>query len=299
MLVLVSILVFSLSALAPGDPARKILATGGPSDQLDERDVAAERQELGLDRPLWEQYLRWSGDAVRGNLGRSYVNKQRVAALVGERIPASATLAACALSLSVALSLLLGNIAALRPRSAADSAIRLLTLLGASFPAFWLALLMIWLFAAQLHWLPSLGTFTPLGIVLPASVLALRTTGLLTRLVRATVLDAAVMDHVRVARAKGLSELQTHMRHVVPNALPPVLTVIGLDFAALVANAAVVEWVFAWPGLGRLGVEAALAGDVPVVMGFVLVAALTVVGANLLVDIGYGVLDPQQRAGAG
>jgi peptide/nickel transport system permease protein len=292
------VVVFGLLALAPGDPARKILATGGPADQLNETEVEAKRHELGLDRPLWERYLRWCGDAVRLDLGRSYVSKAPVAALVAQRLPASATLAALTLGLSFAASLLLGVLCAVRAGSGVDLVIRGATLLGASLPTFWLALLLIWLFAAHLHWLPSLGTFTPRGIILPAAVLSLRTAGLLTRLVRATALDVLGLQHVLVARAKGQSRLGVITRHVVPNALPPVLTVVGLDFTALIGNTAVVEWVFAWPGLGRLGVEGALAGDVPVVMGFVLVAALAVVGANLLVDIAYLVLDPRQRPGA-
>lgn len=297
MLVLVSVVVFGLLAAAPGDPARQALGTGIVG-QVDERDVAAKRRELRLDRPLWERYGHWWRDALRLDLGRSYVSRKPVIDLLGERLAASAALAALALGLSVAISLPLGVLAAVHAGTWLDSGVRFLTLLGASLPGFWLALLAMWLFAAQLHWVPALGSFTPRGIILPALVLTLRTVGLLTRLTRATVLDALAMEYVPVARAKGLRERLIVRRHVLPNALMPVLTVIGLDFAALLASAAVIEWVFAWPGIGRLGVDAALAGDAPVVMGFVLVVAMTVVAANLLVDIGYGLIDPRQRAGA-
>jgi len=143
---------------------------------------------------------------------------------------------------------------------------------------------------------PALGSLTPQGIILPIVVLSLRTIGLLMRLMRATTLDALSLEYVNVARAKGLSEPLTLARHVFPNALMPVLTVIGLDFAALLANAAIVEWLFAFPGIGQLGVNAALASDLPVIMAFVLVVSLVVVVVNLIVDIGYGLIDPRQRA---
>lgn len=298
MLLLVSVVVFGLLAAAPGDPARKAVATGLAGGVVDERDVEAKRKELGLDRPLLERYAGWWRDALRLDLGTSYTSRRPVADLLGQRLAASATLAALTLAVSVAIALPLGVLAAVRAGSWLDSAVRLITLLGASLPSFWLALLAMWLFAAELRWLPALGSFTPRGIILPAAVLTLRTVGLLVRLMRATVLDALAMQFVAVARAKGLRERVIVIRHVLPNALMPVLTVIGLDFAALLASAAVVEWVFAWPGIGRLGVDAALAGDAPVVMGFVLVVSIVVVTTNMLVDVAYGLVDPRLRTGA-
>jgi ABC-type dipeptide/oligopeptide/nickel transport system permease component len=298
MLLLVSLVVFGLLAAAPGDPARKALTIGLSGFHPDERDVEAKRKELGLDRPLPERYARWLGDALRLDLGASYVSRRPVTELLADRLGASAVLALVTLAVSVAIALPLGVLAAVYAGSRLDSAVRLLTLLGASLPGFWLALLAMWLFAAELRWLPALGSFTPRGIVLPAAVLTLRTVGLLVRLMRASMLDALAMEFVAVARAKGLRRRTVVRRHVLPNALMPVLTVIGLDFAALLASAAVIEWVFAWPGIGRLGVDAALAGDVPVVMGFVLVVSLVVVAVNLLVDVSYGLVDPRQRTGA-
>jgi ABC-type dipeptide/oligopeptide/nickel transport system permease component len=297
MLILVSMVVFALLAAAPGDPARKAVATGLAGGVVDERDVEAKRRELGLDRPLAARYLAWWGDALRLDLGSSYTSRRPVAALLGERLAASATLATLALGLSVAIALPLGVLAAVWRGSWLDSVVRLLTLLGASLPGFWLALLAMWLFAAELRWLPALGSFTPRGIVLPAAILTVRSVGLLVRLMRATTLDALAAEYVAVARSKGLRERSVVFRHVVPNALMPVLTLIGLDFAALLANAAVIEWVFAWPGIGRLGVDAAIAGDAPVVMGFVLVVSLVVVLTNMVVDVGYGLVDPRQRRG--
>ncbi|MEJ5222586.1 MAG: ABC transporter permease, partial [Tepidiforma sp.] len=155
------------------------------------------------------------------------------------------------------------------------------------------------LFAAELRWLPALADFSPRGLVLPVAVLSLRTMALLIRITRATVVDALAMPHVTVARARGLPERIVVIRHAVRNALVPVVTVIGLDFATLLAGAAVVEWVFAYPGIGRMGVQAALSGDVPVVLGFVLVACLGLVAVNAVVDVAAAMLDPAIRREAG
>lgn len=294
-LVVVSLVVFGLLAAAPGDPARSILASGGAGDRVTEAQLAQTRHELGLDRPLWVRYADWAWATAHLDLGRSYLTKQPVTDMIASRLPASAALTGAALALAVGLGVPLGVIAAAHPSSPVDVAIRTATLLGPAMPAFWLGLMLAWLLAAQLHVLPAIGDAGPSSIVLPAVVLALPTLGLLTRLVRATVLEASVLPHVRVAMAKGMGPARLLRRHVVPNAMPPVLSVIGLDAAALTANTAVVEWLFAWPGLGGLGVRAALSGDVPVVMGFVLIATLVVVAANLLADIAAALIDPRLR----
>lgn len=295
MMALVSVAVFALVAAAPIDPARRALALAGAADTVDERDVEAKRIELGLDRPLVERYVRWSAAAVQLDLGESFVSKKPVASLIGERLVPSAVLAGIVVLMSIAISVPLGIVAATRPGSTVDAAIRVITLTGASLPGFWLALLAMWLFSVELRWLPALGSYTPAGIVLPALVLTVRTTGLLTRLTRATMLDTLQSDYMRTAIAKGLPYHRAVIRHALPNAMIPILTIIGLDFAGLMAHAAVIEWVFAWPGIGRLGVEAALAGDVPVVLGFALIISLVVVATNFVIDLGYVVIDPRQR----
>jgi peptide/nickel transport system permease protein len=295
MLFFVSLVVFGLLAAAPGDPARQSLAIGGGADQVDDRDVAARRAELGLDRPIWQRYALWVSDIARLDLGTSYVNNRPVADLLAERALASATLAGVTLALSLALSIPLGVIAAIRVGTLIDALVSVVSLVGASLPGFWLALLAMWLFAAELQWFPALASFNPRGMVLPVAVLTVRNLGLLTRLTRATVLDALAMPHVQVARSRGLRERRVLVLHVLPNAMIPIITVIGLEFASLVAYVAVIEWVFAWPGIGRLGVDAALAGDAPVVLGFVLVVCFTVVLANLAADLAYGWVDPRQR----
>jgi ABC-type dipeptide/oligopeptide/nickel transport system permease component len=295
LLLLVTLVAFGLSVLGPIDPARMALAAGGTGIQLDERDVARKRVELGLDRPLHERYVSWWADVVRLEFGRSFSSGRPVRELLAPRLPASATLAGLALALAVALGIPLGVLVARRAGGPLDVGVRTVALLGSSLPAFWLALLAIWLFAARLHWVPALGSFTPTGIVLPALVLGVRPLARLLRLVRATTLEGLGQEYVTTARAKGVSPPRVLVRHVLPNTLGPVLTVIGLDGAALLANAAVVEWIFAWPGLGRLGVDAALAGDVPVLMAFVLIVGWVVVAINLLVDVAVAALDPRER----
>lgn len=291
---LVSLVAFGLLALAPVDPARMSLS-GGSGIPLDERDVEAKRRELGLDRPLWERYLHWLSAVLRLDLGQSYVSRQPVSQLLIERLPASITLAACAVGVSVVLAVPLGILAAQRPGTWLDLSIRSMVLLGASLPGFWLALLLLWLFAAELRWFPALGSLTPRGMVLPMLILAIGPMARLTRLVRGAMRDVLQREFVTVARAKGLPWATIVRRHAIPHTILSILTVVGLDFATLLAESAVVEWVCAWPGIGRLGVDAALAGDLPVVVGFVLVIGANVTLVNLLVDIGYTIFDPRRR----
>jgi ABC-type dipeptide/oligopeptide/nickel transport system permease component len=299
LMMLVSLVSFGLMALAPIDPAQQALTAGETGIPVDEQELEAKRRELGLDRPLGERYLRWWGDVVRLDLGHSFTNRRPVAESLVERLPASLTLVVLALGMSIGIGLPMGMVAAVKVGTWLDAIVRLVTVLGASLPGFWLALLAMWLFAVELRWVPALGSFTPQGIILPMLILAVRPIGHLTRLMRATTMDVLNQHYLAVARAKGLSDLTLLRRHVLPNALLPIVTVIGLDFVSLLANASVIEWVFGWPGIGRLGVDAALAGDLPVVMGFVLVVGWIVVLVNVIVDVSYGLLDPKQRtAGA-
>lgn len=296
-LLLVSIVVFALLEAAPGDAAERV-ASQRAGELVSDRDVAAVRAELGLDRPVWRRYIDWLLSVLQCDLGTSYVNREPVSGLVAERFPATLALAGAAVALSAALGVPLGVLAAAR-RGPLDTAVRVFSLVFASMPSFWLSLLAIWLFAAEFRWLPALADFSPRGLVLPVAVLGLRTMALLIRMTRATVIEALAMPHVTVARARGLPERLVVARHAVRNALVPVVTVIGLDFATLLAGAAVVESVFAYPGLGRMGVQAALAGDVPVVLGFVLVACVSLIVVNTAVDIAAGVLDPVIRERGG
>ncbi len=297
-LVLVSIVVFLLLEISPGDPTLKVLAAGGADGIVDTRDLASRRVELGLDSPAWERYGRWITRVVHLDLGTSYVSKRPVIDVIREKLAPSLVLAAVALVASVAVSIPLGMLSAVRANTPTDDVVRVLSLLGASLPSFWMALALMWLFAAQLQWLPALGSFSIRGIVLPALVLAIRTSALLVRVTRASVLESLHADYVVVARSKGLGAQRVLWRHVLPNAAIPILTVIGLDFGGLIAHATVIEWVFAWPGIGRLGVDAALASDTPVMLGFVLTASVIVLLVNLATDIAYGAADPRVRSAA-
>jgi peptide/nickel transport system permease protein len=294
-LLVVSVLAFTLQALAPGDPARLLLEASGLNPAPPEA-VAAKRAELRLDDPLPVRYLDWLRRALTGDLGRSFRSYRPVAALYLERLPATAALAGTAAVLSAVVAVPLGTLAAYHRGRLADAAAQIIAVLGAAVPGFWIALVLIYVFAARLGWLPAFGSLTPKGIILPAAVLALHHLALLTRLTRAAVLDVLGQEFIAVARAKGLATRAIARRHVLPNVLVPVLTVLGLEVAGLLTGAAVVEYVFAWPGIGKMAVDAALLRDTPIIVGFAVAAGLIFVTVNLLVDVAAAALDPRARS---
>jgi peptide/nickel transport system permease protein len=294
-LVVLSLLSFSLAALSPIDSARMALTGGSTAVQVDDAALQAKRAELGLDRSLPERYGRWLAGVARFDLGSSYTSGRPVTELLGERIPASVALGFAALLLAILLAVPLATTAAMGAGSWLDLGTRAIAVGGASLPGFWLALLLIWLFAVQLRVLPALGSLTPTGIILPAVVLALRPMARLLRLLRAELLEVRSREFAKVAAAKGLSPAAVLGHHLLPNAVGPVLTLIGLDLISLLANAVLIEWVFAWPGVGRLGAQAALAGDVPVLSGVILVTGLAAIVTNLGVDMLCAALDPRFR----
>jgi peptide/nickel transport system permease protein len=293
-MVVVSLLAFALQALAPGDPARILVEASGLNPAPPEA-VAAKRAELGLDRPMPERYLLWLTHALRGDFGRSFRSYRPVAALYRERLPATAALAAAAVALTATIALPLGMLAAYHRGRVLDAVAQLVAVAGAAIPGFWLALLLMFLFAVKLRLLPAFGSLTPKGIILPATVLAVHNIAVLTRLTRAAMLDVLSLEFVTVARAKGLREWAVARRHVLPNVLVPVLTVLGLEVAGLMTGAVVVEYVFAWPGIGKMVVDAALLRDVPVVTGFAVAAGLVFVLVNLVVDVTIAAVDPRAR----
>lgn len=295
MLFLVSLVAFAVGNVSPTDPARSALTGVGTGALPSEEAVEEMREKMGLDDPLPVRYVEWLMGAVRGDLGTSFVSESPVTDMLLERLPASLALGALTMVVVLVLAIPIGIMVARRPGSPSDLSARILSLLAASVPGFWLALIAIWLFAAQLQWLPSLASFTLAGMVLPVVVLSLRPIGRFIRLMRATTLEVLQAEHIRVARGRGLSERLIMRRHVRANASLPILAVVGLDFAALVGEIAVIEWVFGWPGIGRLGVEAAVRGDLPVLMGFTMVIGILVVVINLAVDLVTGILDPRLR----
>ena len=285
-------IVFAAIRLAPGDPAQLMLGTDASA-----ADVAALRQRLGLDRPLPVQYGRYLLDALRLDFGSSLRLDQPALQAVAERLGATARLALTAMLLAVAISFPLGIAAALRPRSLVDRVVSILSLLGQSVPSFWLGIMFILLFARQLRLLPSSGAESWQHLVMPALTLALPLVGVLTRLVRSGLLDVLHEDYVRTARAKGLAPRTVVTRHALLNMLIPVITLIGLQLGHLLGGAVIVETVFAWPGVGRLLVEAISNRDYPLVQAAILLVTIGFITINFLVDLSYGYLDPRVRLG--
>lgn len=293
-LIVVSLLAFGLYALTPGDPARLLVEASGLSPAPPEA-VAAKRHEMKLDDPLPVRYWDWLTKAVRGDFGYSFRSYKPITELYAERLPASLALTLLSGLISLMVALPLGMLAAYRRGSWLDSLAQFLAVLGAAMPGFWVALVLIWLFAATLRWLPAFGSLTPQGIILPAVVLALPNIAVLTRLTRSATLDVLGQDYVSVAHAKGLSGLAIALRHTLPNAFIPIITVFGLEIAYLMTGAAIVEYVFAWPGIGKMAVDAALLGDIPVLVGFAIAAGVVYTLVNLVVDMIIGILDPRVR----
>jgi peptide/nickel transport system permease protein len=273
------VVAFLLLHLAPGDPAELMLGENATPEQ-----VAQLRTRLGLDRPWPEQYARYLGRLVRGDLGQSLLAQRPVLDYVLERMPATGQLALAAVLIAIVAGIPAGLLAAVRRESTLDYSIRGLSLLAQSMPGMWLGLMLITVFAVWLRLLPSIGAGTPRHLVLPAITLASYIIGLVVRLTRSSVLDVMFEDYVRVARAKGLAEWSVLGRHVLRNAVVPVVTVLGLQLGALLGGAVVTETVFAWPGLGSLVVQAISQRDYPVVQAVVLLSAVTFVVINLLVD---------------
>ncbi len=286
----VATLVFALIHLIPGDPAQAILG-----DTASEAEVAALRQRLGLDRPLLEQYGGFLMSAARGDLGTSLRSNAPVAQEIGDRLPATLELAAAAMLVAISVSIPLGIIAAVRRGTIVDHAATTLALTGISIPNFWLGPLLALVFAVELGWLPVSGRGTVANLVLPAISLGAALAAILARMTRASLLEELREPYVQAARARGASSARAVLRHAFRNSLIPVVTLIGLQFGAVLTGAVITETVFAWPGIGRLLIQSIGFRDYPIVQGCILFIAAIYVGMNLLTDLAYGVLDPRIR----
>jgi peptide/nickel transport system permease protein len=282
-------LVFAALRLS-GDPAATML----PGDASVEELVALRRQ-LGLDRPLWLQYLQFLGGVVTGDFGTSFRHQQPALPLVLERLPATLELAGAALLLAVALALPLGILAAVYRGRIIDVAAMAFAVVGQATPYFWMGIMLILIVSVELGWLPTSGRGGLERLILPAITLGTHFAASLARLTRTSMLEVFGQQFVTTARAKGLSEWSVVLGHTLKNAAVPVVTLIGLQFGTLLGGAVVTETIFAWPGVGRLAVQSVFVRDYPVVQAGVFVLALTFVGINLLVDLLYGVLDPRIR----
>lgn len=290
----VVVLVFLLIHLIPGDPVDVMLGeSAAPADR------AALRHSLGLDRPLGAQLLDYLGSLAGGDLGQSLHQRRPIGELLAERIPATLELALAALAFTLVLALPLGLVAAVRRNTGWDRGAMTFSMLGVSIPNFWLGPLLILVFSVWLGWLPVSGREASGALVLPALTLGLSLAAVLSRMVRSSVLEVLGEDFIRSAYARGLSTRQVLTRHALPNALLPVITVLGLQLGTLLAGAVITEVVFGWPGLGSLTIEAIQSRDYPLVQACVLVISLSYVLVNTLTDLLYAWIDPRIRLGEG
>ena len=286
----VATLVFSLIHLIPGDPVDVIL---GESAQPAQRETL--RRQLGLDKPLITQYWDFLKGLSKGDLGRSIYSRQSVSQIIAERFPNTILLGLAAMGVAILIALPLGIFSALKQYSLVDNLSMFLALLGISLPNFWLGPMLIIIFAIWLDWLPVSGIGTPAHVVLPAITLGTAMAAILTRMVRSSLLEVIRDDYMRTAQSKGLSFRWAVIRHALRNAMMPVLTVMGLQTGSILAGSIITEWIFAWPGIGRLTVMAINSRDYPTVQGCVLVIACSYVLVNLITDIAYALLDPRIR----
>jgi len=284
----VSCIIFLMVRLLPGDPARVIAGL-----LASEEDVVMIRRQLGLDQPLHIQYGRFLVHAVRGDLGLSARTSEPVMREITSRLPATLQLALISTLLATGCGVLAGVVAATRLYSGLDYLVSVATLFGVSMPVYWLGLLLIIVFAVQLHWLPAAGAEEPGSAILPSLTLASFSVALVARMTRSTMLEVLGQDFVRTARAKGLREYAVVYRHALRNALIPIITAVGLQFGALLGGAVLTETVFGWPGMGQLLVESIFARDYPMVQGIVLVFSALFILTNFLVDLSYVLIDPR------
>lgn len=290
LLFLVSLLVFLLIHITPGDPVRLMLGERASAEQ-----VAQVRKSLGLDRSFPEQYLRFVGKALQGDLGMSIRAVRPTSELIALALPATLELSTAALLLAIIIGIPVGIVSALKPGGVFDNVALFLALLGQSVPAFWLGLTLISVFAVYWRLLPTSGRGEISHLILPVCSLTPFLAGIIIRVTRTSFIEVLRQDYIRTAHAKGLLPSLVVVKHALKNAILPVMTIIGLQIGALLGGALVTETVFAWPGVGQLAVNALRNRDYPVVQGVVLVSALIFVVINLVVDLLYSVLDPRIR----
>lgn len=295
---IVSIIVFSIIHLIPGDPASIMAGSNATDEQL-----AALRQQYGLDQPIWTQYFIWLGNVVTGNLGNSLINGFPVNELIKQRIPATVELAIASAFIGALIALPLGIFSALRPGSLIDFVTTIFSALSFAVPGFWLAILFVLFFSLQLKILPPSGrpefsqqpTEHLKALIMPALTLGIAMAAKLTRYLRSAMLDELSQDYTRTARGKGLSERAIVIRHVLRNSLIPVITVFGLQIGDLLSGAIIIESIFAWPGVGRLTIQAINWRDYSILQASVMFIVVAFLVVNLLTDLIYGFIDPRIR----
>lgn len=290
----ISLVAFVLANLAPGDPARLALQRE-LGRQPTAEETAAARDQMGLNDAAPIRYLNWLGDAVTGDLGLSYRTGQPVLESLASRFPTTLQIAGAGLLLAIAIAIPLGILAAVYRQGAIDHLSRVVALLGASMPSYWVAYLLILLLSVRLGWLPVAGSQTWQHAIMPAITLGIGGSASLMRLTRSEMLETLNQDYIRTARAKGLHSRALMLRHALRNTMIPISTVLGMRFAGMLGGAVIVETIFSWPGIGKLVVDAIFDRDYPMIQGFVIFMGTAFLLINLIVDLGYGVIDPRIR----
>jgi len=286
----VSLITFFLLYALPADPVRQIAGRSATAET-----VANIRRQLGLDQPFVVQYWRYLSGLVQGDLGRSYLQKTDVSTLIAARLPASLLLMAGAIVCELVMGLTMGVIAALRRGTATDNALMITSFIGVSAPQFVVGLLLLYVFAVKLGWFPIGGYGTFAHLVLPSITLGILGSGWYSRMMRSSMIEVLRQDYIRTARAKGLSRRRIVLRHALPNAILPIIAMIGIDIGIFMGGIVVVESVFGWPGIGQLAWQAIQRVDIPIIMGVTLVSACAIVLGNLLADIITPFIDPRIR----
>jgi peptide/nickel transport system permease protein len=286
----VAFITFCLLFLLPADPAVQIAGRSATA-----QTVANIRRELGLDQPFLTQFVTYLGNLLQGDLGRSYAQKTEVTALIMSRLPATLILMLAGIAAELVIGLILGILAAVYRNGPIDRFVMMLSFVGVSAPQFVVALFMLFVFAATLGWFPMSGFGSVQNIILPALTLGILGAGWYARMVRSAMIDVLNQDYIRTGRAKGLSERRIILRHALPNALLPVIAMIGIDIGQFMSGLVVVEAVFGWPGIGQLAWQAIQQVDIPIIMGVTIVSALAIVIGNLLADLAAPFADPRIR----
>ncbi len=287
----VAFIIYAIMNVAEGDPVYQVAGPDATEEQLD-----ALREEMGLNGSLLERYFRYIFKLLRGDLGTSYVSKMDVMQLYLQRLPNTLKLASVAMIVAVVISVPLGIVAAVNQNSIKNTVSMILALLGLSMPNFWLGLLLMLLFSLKLGWFPSGGAEGLRSVVLPAVTVGVGLAALLTRTTRSSMLDVLRQDYLRTARAKGVSEKRVVFHHALRNALIPIITIFGVQFSNVLGGSVLAETVFAWPGVGRLVVDAIDQRDIPTVTGALIMTTMLVTVVNLIVDIVYAYVDPRIKA---
>jgi peptide/nickel transport system permease protein len=306
LLVAISIIVFGIVELAPGDAAQMYI---NPDKGANPAYIAQVRESLGLNRPVYVRYVAWLVRTLQGDFGYSFRTRRPVSLEIGDRLPNTLLLGGVSLLMSILIAVPIGIISALKRYSLLDYVLSTLALVGISVPVFWVALLLLQIFSIQLNWLPAVGMHSVREqyegwaaavdvvrhMILPATVLSLAQTASWSRYQRSALLEVLGQDYIRTARAKGLRETRVISLHALRNALIPTVTLIGLSVPSIVTGAFITETIFGWPGMGRLGVDSINGRDYPIIMAVTMLSALLIVAGNLLADIAYAWVDPRIR----